>query len=400
MAMIRRVISQPWSDAKAGDELLSALREPFSTLHASIGFVNASGVRHVAAGLEEFRGRGGYVRFVVGVDGEVTSETGVRALRRVVDELYVFRHPGRPLFHPKTYLFKSDHYGLALIGSANLTESGLWVNYEDLVGLDFDLHDPADLAQLDELFRHHDQLRASPNAHLADDRTLKRIKAMGLLPDELERRRARHRRDVDIDRGAAEQKAPKVARAMFPHSAVSAPPAVPLLPEEEARAEGATRPRPKSAPSHHPLHSVFTMRLGKRDAGSQAGFSPDVFIPIAAWDADRGFWGVLVANTTPDGNHYDERQVSIEFRRLDGDVDHDTRRLYYYERKSELRLNARQVHEDSEAGDLMTLELAPPGLDIEYVVRVIKPTDPLYARYDEMAANSVPNSDKRWGYGG
>ena len=101
---------------------------------------------------------------------------------------------------------------------------------------------------------------------------------------------------------------------------------------------------------------------------------------------------------TEDGNTYDERYAEIEFRRQSGAVERDSRHLYLYHNRAELRLNARQVHEDSTEGDLLLMELAPPGVGVEYVVRVVKPTDPLYATYYAVASNTVPNSDKRWGY--
>lgn len=144
MARLVRSVSQPWSATRVGDELLAALNGPYTTLWASIGFVNASGVRHVSDALKEWRARGAQSRFVVGVDGNVTSEAGVRALYKLVDELWLFRHPGRPLFHPKTYLFEAQASAVALIGSANLTESALWVNYKDLAIIELDLAESGD----------------------------------------------------------------------------------------------------------------------------------------------------------------------------------------------------------------------------------------------------------------
>ena len=51
-----------------------------------------------------------------------------------------------------------------------------------------------------------------------------------------------------------------------------------------------------------------------------------------------------------------------------------------------------------EEGNLLRLEIAEPGLGIEYHAQVVKPTDPLYAEHLAIASNPVPNSDKRWGF--
>jgi HKD family nuclease len=383
MARIARTISQPWTEARVGDELLAALAGGYTRLHARVGFVNASGVRHIAAALAGFRKRGGEARFVVGVDGDITSAEGVRALAGVVDELWLFHHPGRPLFHPKTYLFHGSGRGLALLGSANLTESALWVNYEDLIVVELDLSVEDDERRFEELVRTHQAIVAGPNAHLADAAVIASVEAMGLLPSEAERRRERHERDLErATRAAGDGGAP-----LFPPSAVRQPPAVPPLPEER-----------RDAPPVSGVHRQFVLRLGHRDAGQQAGYSPDVFIPMAAYNDDSAFWGDLVQRFTAEGNEYWEREAPIEFRRASGSVDRDSRRLYRYPRKSEFRLNASQIHADSQEGDLLSIEIAAPGLGVDYVARVIKPSDPQFARYEAIASNAVRGSDKRWGY--
>ena len=45
-------------------------------------------------------------------------------------ELWVFHNNNPSTFHPKVYLFSSDHQALLVIGSGNLTEGGLYTNYE------------------------------------------------------------------------------------------------------------------------------------------------------------------------------------------------------------------------------------------------------------------------------
>lgn len=396
MSRIVRIVSQPWTPTRVGDELLEALGDGYSTLTASVGFVNASGVRHLAAALEAFRTRGGHATFVVGLDGKITSEAGVRALARIADEVWLFRHPGRPLFHPKTYVFDGRDGGLALIGSANLTESALWVNYEDLAVLE--LAPGEDQTILDDLRGAIQYLKDGPNAHVATGDLIDKVKKQGLLPNEAESRRRQHEKEVTRDTASADEG----DTPLFPPSAVAVPPAVPLLPEET---DDAVRwpPAPRTGrtpviPRAGVAHSIFVLRLGRRDSGVRPEYSPDVFIPVAARNRDRDFWGDLEPVITDDGNEYEERYAEIEFRRLSGAIEQESRRLYFYPRRDEFRLNSRQVHEDADEGDLLSIELAPPGLGFEYTARVIKPSDPLFERYDAVANEPVRNSDKRWGY--
>ena len=88
----------------------------------------------------------------------------------------------------------------------------------------------------------------------------------------------------------------------------------------------------------------------------------------------------------------------FEFRRALGQTEVASRRLYQYPRRAEFRLNSSEIHNDAEEGNLLRLEIAEPGLGIEYHAQVVKPTDPLYAEHLAIASNPVPNSDKRWGF--
>ncbi len=383
-----------------GDELLAALAAPLDEMTAAVGFANASGVRHVADHMVAARARGALMRLLVGIDGTITSAPGLRALLRLVDELWVFRHPARPLFHPKTYLFRSAEEGVGMVGSANLTESALWVNYEDVVVLDFDLTDDADQQAFEELRRSFDAAIASPNARLADEGLLDALEGVGLLPSEARMRRRGRRRSDAASRALVHEGLPD----LFPPTAAAPPPAASLLPEEVADVQANPAPVPPDvgeAPPEPPSQAryrVFVMRLGHRDAGTRPGFSPDVYIPLAAFHADPEFWGHFIRHETDAGYEYFERYPAIEFRRLNGDIDTASRRLYQYPRRAEFRLNSSEIHHDSDEGDLLRLELAEPGLGVEYHAQVIKPTDALYDEHLAIAANEVAASVKRWGF--
>lgn len=414
MARFLRFVSQPWTPTRVGDELLAAFDGPYTDLVVSVGFANASGVRYLAEPLAAFRARGGHSQFIVGVDGSVTSAGGVRALMRLVDELWLFRNPARPLFHPKTFLFASDDEALVITGSANLTESGLWINYEDAAVIELDLTDDADQALLASLRQSFGDPAGTPNAKLADDELVQRLEEAGLLPSEAKRRQRVHREDVEQDEEAAESG----VRDIFPPAATKAPPAAELLPEEARDVQTNPAPPPPLPPEpptstpapppppQPPLpptgspHRVFVLRLGPRDAGTQIGFSPDVFIPLAALNADPNFWkrSSFAQHVTPDGNDYEVRYASVEFRRRNGSVEVQSRRLYYYPRRAEFRFSTSQIHADSQVGDLMRVEIAAAGLGFEYTAQVLKPGDSQFTAHDAIASNLVTNSDKRWGY--
>ncbi len=387
---------------------MDALNSDWDCIHARVGFVKASGVRHIATALEGARKRGATTRFLVGVDGSVTSAAGVRALHKRVDELHLLRDP-RHLFHPKTWLFQVDGRALLLLGSANLTESALWTNYEDLAVLDFDPNEAADRNRIAELTKQFNEAIAAPNSQHASITLIDRLAEAGLVIDESSQRQESRHKDISDSESAAEAG----LADLFPAISVPAPPAVPRLPEETpdrsstGAGDGDRSGDAGTPPAGHPSapttiqnsrYKVFVLRLGKRDVGSRPGFSPDVFLPLAAYRHEPTYWGQLETTETA-GSHFNrERRVEVEFHRAGGKVEVASRRLYLYETKSEFRLNTREIHEDAREGDLLQLEIAEPGHGCEYIARVIHSSDSAFAENDAIANNEVAGSDKRWGY--
>jgi hypothetical protein len=386
-----------------GDELLAALSGPFTDAYLVASFARAAGVRHLAVAIQTFRAGGGVVRALIGVDGKITTGPGARALLRLSDELWTLRHPGT-LFHPKTFVFEGRRSGRILIGSANLTESALWTNYEDVAVIDLDLRDQTDRAVLDDFKRAFTDRVSTPNAELADAALLTQLEGAGLLPSEV-----RSRQESQDQQRRQNAKARQQVPGKFPATALPPPPQAPLLPEEQAdRAANPPPPRRGRAPrrgsgalpgSPPPTtvtrNRTFVLKLGTRDVGTRSGFSPDVYIPLAAYRNDPSYWGVFApSQTTGDP----ERRASVEFRRRNGTLERDRRRLWFYGARAEFRFNSGQIHADAAVGDLMVLEIAPPGTGVEYIAEVVKPGDSRFAYYDSIASNQVSNSPKRWGY--
>lgn len=67
--------------------------------------------------------------FIVGVDLGITSPDALRTLQSSGAEVRVFQEPGR-LFHPKAIYLKTAEAEHLIIGSNNLTASGISSNHE------------------------------------------------------------------------------------------------------------------------------------------------------------------------------------------------------------------------------------------------------------------------------
>jgi HKD family nuclease len=144
-----RVLSQPLGSSPVGEVVIDALGSgKWTTFRAVVAFAKDSGVRYLAKPLHDFLAAQGNNAFItVGLDLDGTSLEGLQGLWRTLNgrgELLVFKEgqggPSRT-FHPKVFLFESVSHALAIVGSANLTQGGLFMNHEAAVAVTLDLAD-------------------------------------------------------------------------------------------------------------------------------------------------------------------------------------------------------------------------------------------------------------------
>jgi HKD family nuclease len=141
-------IHQPFPPSiSLGDWLRQHLeQEHWTHFDAAIAFVKRSGVRYIHPALLAFSRRAS-VKIFVGVDLRGTSQEGLEDLLACVpapNQVWVCRNEKRSTFHPKVYLFRSQDSADIVIGSGNLTEGGLFTNYEASLALSLDLREPAE----------------------------------------------------------------------------------------------------------------------------------------------------------------------------------------------------------------------------------------------------------------
>ena len=126
-------IHQPYGNVRLGNFLSDNLQNTsWTTFRAAIAFVKGSGVQHIQNLLADFSRRA-TVKISIGIDQNGSSLEGIRGLLDAVSghgEIYIFHNENQSTFHPKVYVFKNDTDAYVLIGSGNLTQGGLYTNYE------------------------------------------------------------------------------------------------------------------------------------------------------------------------------------------------------------------------------------------------------------------------------
>ena len=150
-----QVLHQPGDERRLGDWLKESLAADWSQFRAAVAFVKRSGAKHISDRLAAFA-KTAHVEIIVGVDHQGTSYEGLEALLAAVSSngrIVVYHNRLPHTFHPKLYLFKSEHHAEVAIGSGNLTEGGLFTNYEVSALLRLDLSDPTDVRLLSPAMR-------------------------------------------------------------------------------------------------------------------------------------------------------------------------------------------------------------------------------------------------------
>ena len=109
---------------------------------AAVAFVKRSGTQRICDDLRHFSKRA-KVKLTVGTALNTSSEG--------LSDLLQYTRPGQVFvygaanctFHPKVYLFKSDHQADVIVGSGNLTGGGIFDNFEAFLSVSLDLNSPA-----------------------------------------------------------------------------------------------------------------------------------------------------------------------------------------------------------------------------------------------------------------
>jgi hypothetical protein len=102
-----------------------------------------------------FLRHGGKLSVIVGIDLENTTHEGLQALLDLEQfgtcETFVYHNESDSVFHPKLYLWRNEEEARLIVGSNNITQSGLYINVEAGLQLDLPVDDPVVIQTVDAL---------------------------------------------------------------------------------------------------------------------------------------------------------------------------------------------------------------------------------------------------------
>jgi PLD-like domain len=224
----------------------------------AVAWVRRSGLRHIMPSLINFLQRRGEIRLIVGIDIENTSREGLEDLLSLTQHgtvrTYV-RHNEHPsvTFHPKAYLFSNAEHARLIVGSNNLTESGLYTNTEAGLQVDAAVTDSV-IVQMRAAFDSWCDMEGNL-ARLLDQGLLTALEQGGYVASEA----ALNSRRATAQSRAAGAAAP--SRLFGSRAEIAPPPPVSLGAAPAGGAQVGARLRRARGPSTAPQSGVGTVLL-------------------------------------------------------------------------------------------------------------------------------------------
>ena len=410
-------IVQP--DIQLGLELSTMLdcETPASRIVFVSAFVGLQPIMRIKHQILSLRSSGTDIRFVVGIDLNGTSQEVLKELLDWDLDVRIVKHriPGHT-FHPKLHLFEWDNQATVIVGSNNLTEGGLFKNYEGAVRATYRL--PADIEHFrsacTELKRFLDP--EGPTVYQLTPDFLDRLIARGDIPTEAE---ARIGRDVStrtrVGTGTG-------GDSLFGVEDILLPPPLPAHLLDRLVREVRTRRRARRGagarnaglpvagetlpiddqPDDSLLPAAFYMTLPPLQGESIPG---EARVPLEAIEMAKEFWGWpekyaravgrrgtrVYWNWRPQWRIWsveDPSKVSVQ------EV-----RMYMYENSSDFRFYARPlVNAGADQGDIVRITRVAEPNGVEYECMLSRKTTLEYAQWLNNCTQRVRNSNRRFGY--
>ena len=110
----------------------------YSNFTGFVAFTSVGGVKKLIDSIEIAKSRYNKLTFYLGIDNQGTSKEALELLVEKGIESYIFyREEINRTYHPKIYLFEGNVHSRIILGSSNMTNSGLLSNIEASVMMDF-----------------------------------------------------------------------------------------------------------------------------------------------------------------------------------------------------------------------------------------------------------------------
>ncbi|TXK71736.1 phospholipase D family protein [Mesonia sp. HuA40] len=122
-----------------GKQIVASLEsKDYKIFNGFVAFASISGVKMLQPFLKKAKSKYDHIRFYIGVDNRGTSKEALESLLYQNINTYIYYDKRNYVtYHPKLFIFEGEKFTRVIIGSSNLTSSGLKSNLEASIQLDF-----------------------------------------------------------------------------------------------------------------------------------------------------------------------------------------------------------------------------------------------------------------------
>lgn len=161
----------------------------FNKFSCLVAFSSLSGIDGISEAVKSSKQHIKQFRVVVGIDQKGTSKEALEALLGLDIETSVYYTISYIIFHPKIYLFEGDQKCRIILGSSNLTQTGLCQNIEASFVVDFIKPDKEGENLLKQIYDYFKSFFDDDieNLHKLTQELIETLFEAGIIPDESER---------------------------------------------------------------------------------------------------------------------------------------------------------------------------------------------------------------------
>ena len=162
----------------------------FTSFIGLVAFASFAGVKKLIPSINIARNTFTNINFFIGVDDNGTSKEALQELINNEIETYIFHTQSAIIFHPKIFLFEGKNWIRLIIGSTNLTSSGLFVNVEGAISLDFRPSDSQGIKLVNQIKKYFENLlnKTHQNIEILTQPFLETLIEQDLVRDEINTR--------------------------------------------------------------------------------------------------------------------------------------------------------------------------------------------------------------------
>ena len=402
-----------------GDRITKELSSPqWNQVKVAVAFLKMSGVSRLYANLDNFGKRtkstNGYISFIIGIDHGGTSLEAVDTIHQLTTKygghLWIVHNPQgspHPTYHPKMWLFSSNESSdrLLLVGSGNLTQGGLYTNYEAGLAVLAAATDTV-ISETENFFN----TMMNPSLGDVTQCTTPLLTALhnsGQLPSEIELNR------INMASNSL-RRSTQHSKAHTPHFPgrnlhATSPRPAPNLPRPSItiRAPAAMVPRSRISSKLAPLHDAFYIMVSMKN-------KTEVFLAKQPLTTDPAFFGAPFRGLTTPRSPQGLPQPQADPPPLVRIVLHTSPphtvpshplKMWTYTYGSsandDFRTNfTKPIQDQIPDNSIVVFERDPDGTNshLQFAIDIYPPTHPDYPIHQQMCSIKLPNSNRFYGW--